>query len=170
MICSERWLLTFITFVLIPTVTISTRIFTTLEQTKNVLPTIPSVFHGMTCNSDRHYSFRYLRTIVKAKAKGMSEDMFFPHPFDIYEYTARGPYYIYPLLFNSRIYETGTLHIDFMVLNADGIIMGGVVLEIEKYRKELKYYPCLPWDEKYQSLPESLFERRLVEDLAKYES
>ncbi|CAD6499770.1 BgTH12-03878 [Blumeria graminis f. sp. triticale] len=55
-----------------------------------------------------------------------------------------------------------------MVLNSEGI-MGGVVLEIEDYRKELKYYPCLPWDEKYESLPSSLFEHRLVENLATYE-
>lgn len=102
------------------------------------------------------------------KTTGISENKFFPHPFDIYEYTIGGPYYIYPLLFDSEVYETGLFRTDFMVLNSEGI-MGGVVLEIEDYRKELKYYPCLPWDEKYESLPSSLFEHRLVENLATYE-
>lgn len=108
--------------------------------------------------------------VTRLKATKFSEGKFFPHQFDIYDYTLRGPYYIYPLIFENIVYETGMVHIDYMVLNSDGLIMGGVVLEIQKYRKELVYHPCLPWDHKYKPLSGSSLESKLVGDLLRFES
>ncbi|CAD6499771.1 BgTH12-03879 [Blumeria graminis f. sp. triticale] len=50
MICYERWLFKFIMLAMLSTVTISVRRFTALDQKKDLLPTVPSLFHGITCN------------------------------------------------------------------------------------------------------------------------
>ena len=108
------------------------------RQVKNIIPRITRNNLGITCEKSRSYSFEYL---IKA-GKNAHPTRNFPLKFGVFKYEIEGPYYLYPIYIGERYYNEGPIGEDFVVINSQRFILGGVTVRM--IYNELNYYPCLP--------------------------